>query len=151
MSWLKLPHQTQAEASWCVPACAAIVTAFWQDPLMQEDLARWLGTTAIGTPVSRTQRLTQRGLRVTYGTGSLAELEAWLAQGIPPLLFVRTGEMAYWAIDTPHAVVLAGLEAMQAYLFDPAWEKAPQRVSVEELLLAWSHFDYAYAVLQLGG
>jgi hypothetical protein len=55
--------------------------------------------------------------------------------------------MPCWQIDTSHAVVLAGLEEDQAHLFDPAVENAPATVSVGDLLLAWSHFDYTYAVL----
>ena len=36
----------------------------------------------------------------------MAELEAWLAQTVPCILFLRTGELPYWQLDTPHAVVL---------------------------------------------
>lgn len=149
MNWLSVPHLQQNETGWCLPACVAMVTAYWQRPLPQTDIAHWLGTRGVGTPASRIQRLAQQGFEVLYRTGSLAELETWMAQGVPCILFLRTGELPYWQVDTPHAVVLAGLEAESAYLFDPAVETAPVTVSSGDLILAWSHFDYTYAVLRL--
>ena len=114
---------------------------------MQADIADWLGTRGVGTPASRIQRLAQRGFDVVYRTGSLAELESWIARKVPCILFVRTGELPYWQVDTPHAVVLAGIEAENAYLLDPAVETAPAIVPLGDLILAWSHFEYTYAVL----
>jgi ABC-type bacteriocin/lantibiotic exporter with double-glycine peptidase domain len=113
-------------------------------------VARWLETEEAGTPSNRVLRLAQRSFEVTYITdGSLADLEAWLEQQTPLILFVRTGDLSYWSIDTAHAVVLAGLSGDQAHLFDPAVEMAPLTVSTEELLLAWSHFEYTYAAIEL--
>jgi len=148
MLWLNVPHLKQAKAGWCLPACAAMVTAYWQQPLVQADIAHWLDAHGIGVASSRIQRLGQHGFQVVYSAGSLAELQAWLAHKVPCILFVRTGELPYWRIDTPHAVVLAGLEEEQAYLFDPAIDTAPVNVLVGDLLLAWSHSDYTYAVLR---
>ena len=147
MPWLDVPHLQQTEPGWCLPACIVMVAAYWQQPLLQADVAEWLGAQGVGLPASRVERLTRRGFQVLYRTGSLAELENRIAQSQPCILFVRTGELPYWQIDTPHAVVLAGLEGDQAHLFDPAVETAPATVSVGDLLLAWSHFDYTYAVL----
>jgi len=149
MSWLNVPHLRQAELGWCLPACVAMVTAYWQRPLLQADVARWLGTRGVGTPSSYIQRLTQHGFEVIYRTGSLEELATWINQGVPCILFLRTGELPYWQVDTPHAVVLAGLGANSAYLFDPTVETAPITVPSDDLMLAWSHFDYTYAVLYL--
>jgi hypothetical protein len=52
-------------------------------------------------------------------------------------------------MDTPHSVVLAGIQEGQAFLFDPAIDDAPVVVAVDELLLAWSTFDFTYAVLRI--
>ncbi len=150
MPWLHVPHLQQDEPGWCLPACVAMVAAYLEQPLMQADIARWLETQLVGTPASRIQRLERRGFKVTYSTGSQAELESWLAQGVPPILFIRTGALSYWAVDTPHAVVLAGLAGEEATVFDPGIETAPMTVARNELLLAWSFFDYAYAVLEKG-
>ena len=82
MNWLNVPHLQQTETGWCLPACVAMVTAYWQRPLPQSDVARWLGTRGVGTPASRIQWLAQRGFEVVYRTGSLPELEAWITQGM---------------------------------------------------------------------
>jgi ABC-type bacteriocin/lantibiotic exporter with double-glycine peptidase domain len=149
MSWLNVPHLRQSKDGWCLPACVAMVSAYWQQPLLQADVAHWLGASGIGVPASRTQRLAQRGFEIVYRTGSLAELAFWTSRKAPCILFVRTGDLPYWQIDTPHAVVIAGLEADAVFVFDPAVETAPIRVSSGNLMLAWSHFDYTYAVLHV--
>lgn len=147
MPWLNVPHLLQDDDGWCLPACVAMIAAYWQQPLLQADLANWLGTRGVGTPASRIRRLAQHGFEVIYRTGSLIDLEAWIAKRVPCILFVRTGELSYWQIDTPHAVVLAGVEADSAYLFDPAVETAPVIVPSGDLILAWSYSDYTYAIL----
>jgi ABC-type bacteriocin/lantibiotic exporter with double-glycine peptidase domain len=147
IGWLNVPHLRQSEAGWCLPACVAMVAAYWRQPLTQADIAHWLGTRGVGTPASHIERLAQRGFEVFYRTGSLAELEVWLGQDTPCILFLRTRELPYWEVDTPHAVVLVGLEADQAYLLDPAVDTAPIEVSSGDLLLAWSYFEYTYAVV----
>lgn len=149
MPWLDVPHIRQVDAGWCLPACVAMVTAYWQQPLLQEDVARWLGTTGIGTPASRVERLSKRGFEVIYRTGSLAALPVWIARGRPCILFVRTGDLSYWHLDTPHAVVLAGFDGDNAILFDPGVEDSPVSATTDELMLAWSHMDYTFAVLHL--
>ena len=76
MSWLTVPHLQQVRDGWCLPACVAMVAAYWQQPLTQADVANWLGTRDdIGTPAGRVQRLAQRGFDVIYRTGSVLELE----------------------------------------------------------------------------
>lgn len=152
MPWLTVPHQQQDKDGWCLPACVAMVAAYWQQPLLQADVANWLGTRdEIGTPAGRVRRLTQRGLDVVYRTGSVLELEAWLARRTPCILFVRTGELPYWHVDTPHALVLIGIEGDSAYVLDPATEAAPTQVRLDDLILAWSYSDYTYAVLTVSG
>jgi ABC-type bacteriocin/lantibiotic exporter with double-glycine peptidase domain len=146
---LNVPHLIQDEPSWCLPACIAMVAAYWEQPLYQADVAQWLGTRSIGTPSSRTLRLTQYGFDVIYQTGSLSQLGVWVGENVPCILFVQTGALSYWQLDTPHAVVLAGLTSETAHIFDPAVTEAkPATVSIEELMLAWSYSDYTYTVLQ---
>ena len=43
MPWLEVPHLQQTEPGWCLPACIATVAAYWQQPLLQADVAEWLG------------------------------------------------------------------------------------------------------------
>ena len=149
MPWLNVPHQVEHKPGWCLPACVAMVSAFWEQPLAQEDVARWLETQSVGTPASRVVRLARRGFDVIYTSGSEAALAEWLAQGVPPILFVRTGDLLpYWSIDTPHAVVLAGIEGDNCILIDPGLVIAPAHVALGNLLLAWLHSDDAYAILR---
>ena len=70
-----------------------------------------------------------------------------MADGQPCIVFVRTGDLPYWSYATSHAVVVVGIDDDNVYLNDPYFEKAPQRVSHDEFLLAWSEFDYTYAVI----
>jgi hypothetical protein len=125
-----------------------MVGAYWQQPLLQADIARWLGTHDSGTPSSRIHRLSRYGFDVDYGESSLAGLAVWLEQRSPVILFVRTGDLPYWSSDSPHAVVLAGLEGNYAILFDPGMPDGPQSVLIGDLLIAWSPFDYLCAVLR---
>lgn len=147
MPWLNVPHLQQTEPGWCLPACVAMVAAYWEQPLYQADVAHWLGTRYIGTPSSHIQRLSHYGFQVIYQTGSVAQLAYWLKQNAPCILFLRTGELSYWRVDTPHAVVLAGLDDQEANLFDPNEDDGPTSVSPDELLLAWAYSDFTYAVL----
>lgn len=149
MPWLNVPHLKQTKPSWCLPACIAMVAAYWQEPLYQPDIAQWLGTSEIGTASSRIQKLTQYGFSVIYQTGSLAQIQNWVSQNIPCILFIRTGDLSYWDIDTAHSVVLAGFENDNVFLYDPAMDAFPSETTIDELLLAWSHSDYTYAVLQI--
>ena len=93
------------------------------------------------------RRLAQRGFEVIYRSASVLELEAWLSREIPCVLFVRTGELPYWDVDTPHALVLTGIEGDKAFVLDPAAETVPVVVQLDDLVLAWSYFNYTYAVL----
>jgi len=150
MPWLDIPHQQQDRDGWCLPACVAMVSAYWEQPLLQADVADWLDAREdIGAPAGRVRRLAQRGFHVIYRTGSVLELQAWLAKGIPCILFVRTGELPYWNIDTPHAIVLAGIEGDNVSLFDPAMETAPIEATLGDLILAWAYTDYTYAILNV--
>lgn len=128
-----------------------MVTAYLQQPLLQDDIARWLATDdLVGTPSRRVTRLTRQGFNVTYADfGAVADLESWLNRQVPPILFVLTGELSYWTINTQHAVVLAGFTSNEAHLFDPAVEAAPMTLPTDELLLAWSHFDYTYTAIEV--
>lgn len=147
MSLLNIPHQTQIEPSWCLPPCAAMVCAYWGQPLYQGDIARWLRTTGTGTPARNIGRLREHGFNVAYLEGSFELLVNSLGQGIPCIVFIRTGELPYWSVDTAHAVVLAGLDGEQAYVFDPTFADAPKTTTVETFMLAWSFFDYTVATL----
>jgi predicted double-glycine peptidase len=82
--------------------------------------------------------------------GKLEDLHTHLESGLPPIVYVDTGELrSYWAESTNHAVVVIGIEDDRVYLNDPDFETAPQTVSIAEFILAWLEQDYLYAVIGL--
>jgi hypothetical protein len=126
-----------------------MLAAYCSQPVTQEDVARWLNTTGIGTPASNIRRLEQHGFGIFFGTGSWEDVSSSVDRGVPCILFVRTGDLGYWRFDTPHAVILTGTDSSTlARVSDPAVGDGSTPVPVDELLLAWSHFDYAYATIQ---
>ncbi len=132
----------------CLPACADMVLAYLERHLGQNKLARILGTTEIGTMSSRITRLSTLGLTVEYEEGSAVRLRRYLSQGVPCIVFLWTGNLSYWQVDTPHAVVVIGMTEETVIVNDPAFDNAPVRVPVDEFLLAWCEFEYKYAVIR---
>ena len=124
-----------------------MVAAYDGRPLTQVEAARWLGATEIGTPARNVNRLESHGFAVIYQEGSLQFLSEALDHGVPCILFLRTGDLSYWSVDTAHALVLVGIEEDRAYVHDPLFPDAPLVVPVDALMLAWSMFDYAVATL----
>ena len=110
MTLLDVPYLPQHEPGGCLVACAAMVLAYLQQPAVQEDIARQIGARPTGVPAFNIRRLAAWGLDVQYGQGSLSELTAALVRGNAPIIFLRTSELPYWQEDTPHAVVLVGLD-----------------------------------------
>lgn len=146
--YLPVPHRKQSKDAMCLPTCAAMVLAYLDRPMTPEELARILGTTDLGTMASNITRLATQGLTVEYETGSALRLHHYLSQGIPCIVFLWTGNLSYWQVDTPHAVVAVGVTEDTVLVNDPAFDDAPIRVPIEEFLLAWSEFEYKYAVLK---
>lgn len=128
-----------------------MVTAYLQQPLLQDDVTRWLATDDdLGTPFRHLQRLIRRGFEVTLVMpGSLEAARSWLRRDIPPIILLSTAELSYWSGDFQHAVILAGETGETVHLFDPGVETAPVTIPTIELLLAWSHFDFSFAMLEV--
>lgn len=74
-------------------------------------------------------------------------LQALLSQGLPLIVFVRTGELPYWSYQTDHAVVVVGYDEDHVYANDPDRSDAPIAVPVGDFELAWLERDYAYALV----
>jgi uncharacterized protein Usg len=78
---------------------------------------------------------------VSYGSTTLEQLQEWLDHDIPPIAFVQTAFLDYWTTNTPHAVVVVGINDNQVYLNDPAFDIAPQSTSLDGFLAAWIEMD----------
>lgn len=147
-SWLPIPHQKQRHQADCLASCAAMVLAYWKHAIRYEQLITLLDIQDIGTPYSNIQRLSQLGMSVNLGEGELTDLENHLHRDEPCIIFLRTGNLSYWNVDTGHAVVVTGIDDTFVYLNDPAFSLAPQITSQEKFLLSWLEFDYGYAVIK---
>ena len=108
---------------------------------------RLLGLTAIGTPYRNIERLAALGLTVALRSGSDIDLRAAIDDGTPPILFLMTGDLPYWQDNISHAVLLVGYDETSVMLADPVFPTSPQLTTWDELLLAWSEQDYAYATV----
>jgi hypothetical protein len=114
----------------------------------QAELNRLFELTPLGVPTSRLKRMERYGIQVSIQKGgSLDDLLQAIDQDITPIVFIRTDQLSYWAKDTQHAVLVSGYDGSDLLLNDPAFSDAPQRVSADELLLAWDEFDNSYAIL----
>jgi len=144
---LLLEHRLQEQHAGCLIACAQITLLYLGDNRTQAELARLMRLTGGGTPAPRITYLAALGYEVTYRAGSEADLCQLIDQGIPAIVFLATGDLPYWSSSTQHAVVFAGYDEEQVFLYDPVYLDAPKQVSWGDFMLAWSEFDYRYAVI----
>ncbi len=93
-------------------------------------------------------RLEQRGFDVIYREGSLAEIQYWISQNVPCILFVQAFDLPHWEIGTMHALVVVGFDGDNVYVHDPFMDEFPLLVPIDYLMVAWTPFDYKYAVIR---
>ena len=145
---LPIEHHPQEEEAGCLAACAQMVLAGLGITLSQAELNQLFGLTPLGVPLSRLKRLDLHGINVAiHRNGTLDDLTQAINQNIPPIVFIRTGQLSYWQEDTQHALVVRGYDGPHLLVNDPAFPDAPQTVLADELMLAWDEFDNAYALL----
>jgi ABC-type bacteriocin/lantibiotic exporter with double-glycine peptidase domain len=145
---LPIEHAPQEADQGCLAACAQMALATLGVKRSQQALNGIFDLTAAGVPLSRLKRLERRDLHVLIQrNGTPPELIQAIDNGTPPILFVRTRQLAYWQKDTQHAVLLCGYDGPDFLLNDPAFPNSPQRVNSDELMLAWDEFDNVYAIL----
>jgi ABC-type bacteriocin/lantibiotic exporter with double-glycine peptidase domain len=146
-SWLKVPHFRQTTDGTCLEACVCMILAYLQSPVEESKVCELFESDEIGTPSSRVLRLEQWDFKVTYGSTNLEQLRLWLTQRMPPIAFVQTQFLDYWAESTPHAVVVVGIDDEQVYLNDPAFDTTPQIASRDGFLAAWIEMDEVAAII----
>lgn len=137
--FLTVPHQPQRLESDCLAACAWMVLAAAGAAADYDMLLAALNIKPWGTPhrnIRQLEELIDR-IQVTYRQGVLADVFHALDEGQPVILFVWTGDLPYWALETWHAVVVVGYDEDHFYLNDPAFPTAPQVVT---------HGDLAYCL-----
>lgn len=145
---LPIEHYPQEDEAGCLAACAQMVLADLGITISQAELNQLFELTPLGIPLSRLKRLDQHGVNAAiHRNGTLDNLIQAIDQNIPPIVFIRTGQLSYWQEDTQHALVVRGYDGPHLLVNDPAFPDAPQTVLADELMLAWDEFDNAYALL----
>jgi ABC-type bacteriocin/lantibiotic exporter with double-glycine peptidase domain len=124
-----------------------MVLAYWRRDVTYSALLRLLRIQPYGAPAGNIRLLSGLGVRVTYSKTSLRGLEALLDQGLPVIVFVRTGELPHWTYQTDHAVVVVGFDEDHMCVNDPDRSGAPIAVPAGDFELAWMERDHAYAVI----
>ena len=145
---LPVPHYPQDEAGECLAVCGLMVLTFMEERTTLPQLRKILGINWFGTSFSNIRSLTQLGIRVEMGEGTLEQLRTALAKRQPPIVAVDTTEFSYTKLNTLHAVVLVGIDEAFVYLHDPmVTTKVPICVPIDEFALAWLEHDELFAIL----
>lgn len=147
---LDLPNRKQQKESDCLAACAAMMLYVLEIEVPYSELLSILDVAPWGTPHRNIVRIEELvpGIQVRYGQGELIDLYRAVDSGLPPTVFVWTGDLPYWIIATWHAVVVVGYDKQYFHVNDPAFDVSPQVVLHGDLDLAWLTYDSYYAVVE---
>lgn len=103
---LQVPYFPQQGDGYCLPACVQMVLAYLGLSVSQDRLDRKLEVRPpLGVPTFNVSRLCLDVLDVTLTTGTLADLQAHVAQGHPPYRVrpgQRTPSLARSCLTTRH-------------------------------------------------
>ena len=151
MTLLNVSHWQQRQPADCLAACSAMVLQYLQIPFAYDPLVVLLETQYYGAAFSNVRHLESMGLFVRIGEwGGTDLLEQHLKSGLPILVNVNTKELtSYWTRETSHVVTVIGLDEEAVSVNDPAFDQAPQRIPIQEFLLAWDEQYQRYAVIGL--
>ena len=146
---LTVPHHKQQRESDCLTACAAMALDTLDVYVPYQQLLEILDVASWGTPHRSIKHLADHftNIVVTYKQGALPDLFQEIDSGHPVIVFVWTGDLPYWTVETWHAVVIIGYDNQHFYINDPAVSDAPQIVSHGDLDLAWIAYDSYWAML----
>jgi ABC-type bacteriocin/lantibiotic exporter with double-glycine peptidase domain len=145
--FLPVEHFSQVGDSACLAACAQMVLSYLGIRVEQTKLYELFETNSLGAPLSRLTRLTRYKVSVHLNQGDDADLRRRIDAGLPSVIFVLTSGLSYWEVDTRHAVVVVGYDDSGFFLNDPAFNESPIYALTDEVMLAWSEFDYTYALV----
>jgi ABC-type bacteriocin/lantibiotic exporter with double-glycine peptidase domain len=147
---LEIANRKQQGETDCLAACAAMMLNACGLVLPYDRLLSVLNVMPWGTPHRNIREIANIASRihVIYQQGELNDLRCALDAGLPPTVFVWTGELSYWSVETWHAIVLVGYDMRNFYVNDPAFDIAPQLVSEGDFALAWLAYDSYYAIVK---
>lgn len=146
---LPVPYLQQPHDGYCLPACVSMILNYWKIPLTQERVANLLGTTDVGTPISRVQRLTKHKLQVRYAAhGEWEDIQTAIAARLPVIVAVHAAWLPYSRIQSQHALVVIGCDEQTVFVLDPAANNEPIELSQNAFLTAWIEMECAYAIIK---
>ena len=93
---LPVSHLKQQGEGDCLAACVAMVLERLERAVSYDDLLQLLKIRSYGAPAGNVRLVTQLGLDVTYSVTDLGGLKALLDDGMPVIVFLRTGDLPYW-------------------------------------------------------
>ena len=144
---LPVPRIKQLGEGDCLAACASMVLTYLEFPGAYDELLRELNVRSYGAPASNIKLLMKWNLTVSYSVADMSGLETFLDNGHPVIVFVRTGDLPYWQVNTDHAIVVVGYDRETIYVNDPYFDNAPIVVNRGDFELAWLERDYYYALI----
>jgi len=128
-----------------------MVLAYHGDERTEGEISQCLGTTPAGTRTERLHRLAGWGCEVVVEEMLLAELESWIAEEIPVIVWLDpTYLFPGWIAAKRHAVVVAGLLRDEVYLHDPLRDEGPTAVPRPDFRDAWSATGFEAATIVRG-
>jgi hypothetical protein len=126
-----------------------MVAAFYGQTITLTRLEKILESTIFGTPGFKILNLQNHGYKVSYAPATDERvLHQSLSVGVPPIALLLTRHLPYWTIETAHAVVIVGMDEENIVLNDPAFPDQTQAIPLNTFMLAWSDFDYLYALIE---
>lgn len=146
---LNVPLYPQRKRADCLPVCVQMVLAFHGQAPDLAWLEQILESTAFGTAGFKVLNLQHHGYTVTYAPATDERvLRQALSANVPLIALLLTQHLPYWTQETAHAVVVVGLDEENIVLNDPAFPEQAQTIALNAFMLAWSDFDYLYALIQ---
>lgn len=149
---LRVPFEPQLRDGYCLPACASMILRYLGKGTSQQKIARLLGTSDIGTPLTRIRQLAKWGFQVHCTIdGTWQNLEQFITAGKPIIVSTHAAWLPYAHIQSQHVIVVVGITETSAFALDPAVTEHVVEIDQNALLAAWTEMDLAYAVISLSG
>ena len=145
-----IKHWRQQRDYDCLIACCKMVLDYLGIQKDDHWLRRCLASGDV-TPFPNIDRLTSAlGLiTITAKWGQPATFAPYIESGLPVIVAVDTDYADLWPHVPNHAVVIVSFDNDIVYVNDPQLNEALLAVDIDTFMLAWSHRDFQYAVIQL--